>query len=127
MLPYLNKQKLVLKPNDFMTLLTERSLLLPSAEVQAPKDSTAPEVDKGERKNIIKDAKLLEQVQGVKPGCVVIVPSKGDGVGGALAGATLALSAWKGKASIAIMVDRAETAQMVDRVHAMEAEAKKNP
>ena len=42
-------------------------------------------------------------------------PSSTEGAALA-ANAPLALTAWKGKASIAIMVDRNETAQMVDRM-----------
>jgi hypothetical protein len=36
--------------------------------------------------------------------------------GALAANAPLALSAWKGKASIAIMVEKAECAQMIDKV-----------
>ncbi|GAX75610.1 hypothetical protein CEUSTIGMA_g3054.t1 [Chlamydomonas eustigma] len=45
-------------------------------------------------------------------------PSSASGGGALMANAPLALSAWKGKASLAIMVDKNECAQMIEKIAA---------
>ena len=100
----------------------------------------------GRVRPVIQDATLLEQLAACKFGCVVaelrpadaealgfaavpepLLPgsssSGGGGSGAVTANAPLALSAWKGKASLAIMVDRNETQQMMDKITAAMAKA----
>lgn len=96
----------------------------------------------GRVRPVIQDAALLEQLTACKFGCVVaelratdaealgfaaaaelVLPGSsgvggGGGSGAVTANAPLALSAWKGKASLAIMVDRNETQQMMDKITA---------
>lgn len=78
---------------------------------------------------VIRDEVLLAQLMAAKAGCVVAelraedaaalglsLAGSGDDAGALAAAAPLALSAWKGKASLAIMVDRSECAQMADKI-----------
>lgn len=76
----------------------------------------------------ISDPALLAAVEGVRHGCVVcelrpadalalgLAPSGCEAASALTAYAPMALSAWKGKASLAIMVDKSETTQMVDKI-----------
>lgn len=78
---------------------------------------------------VISDEVLLAQLMAAKAGCVVAelraedaaalglsLAGSGGNAGALAAAAPLALSAWKGKASLAIMVDRSECAQMADKI-----------
>ncbi|KAF5841865.1 hypothetical protein DUNSADRAFT_10570 [Dunaliella salina] len=84
-----------------------------------------------QRKEETKDTALLAALNACMPGCVIaelkpedaaklgLASGQDQGASGALAvNAPLVLSAWKGKATLAIMADKAETAQMVDKIEA---------
>lgn len=62
------------------------------------------------------DAELLGFATSAPPAAATNGVASSEAAGVLAANAPLALSAWKGKASIAIMVDRNETQQMMDKI-----------
>lgn len=85
--------------------------------------------DKAARKRtVISNEDLLDQLSKVKTGCVIaeLAPVDAGALGFAAANenvsltanAPMALSAWKGRASLAIMVDKNECTWMADKITA---------
>ncbi len=114
----------------------------PQAERQGEPNGEAAEEEEGEeggakeaagaggeprQRPSVTSPETVAQLPGVQPGCVLCtlrhadaralgLPT-GEGRSDALtANAPMALSAWRGRASIAIMVDKAETTQMIDKI-----------
>eukprot|EP00798_Chlamydomonas_sp_ICE-L_P013850 gene13850-19773_t len=127
-LPYITKQRLELSSADFLNLLKERFLMLPGA----------PLSDKqGPRNTVLANESTLKVLETVKAGCFIaeMVPADAAALGfshgthetdGALAAnAPLAISAWKGRASISHMVEKAECIQMIDKIESAVARAAK--
>jgi hypothetical protein len=106
-LPHALRQRVQLPMRDFVRLVRDRTLYFAKADHDRPQPTFEPEA--------------VAAITPLANGCCILVPRLAD-VAGAVGPTTpsaedLAIVAWKGKVSLALLVAKAEAAQMLTQLY----------
>jgi 16S rRNA C967 or C1407 C5-methylase (RsmB/RsmF family) len=106
-LPHATRQRVQLPLRDFVRLVRDRTLYFAKADHDRPQPSFEPEA--------------AAAITPLASGCCILVPRMGDAAAAAAPTAPsaedLAIVAWKGKVSLALLVAKPEAAQMLTQLY----------
>eukprot|EP01024_Parvocaulis_polyphysoides_P010040 TRINITY_DN13300_c0_g2_i1.p2 TRINITY_DN13300_c0_g2~~TRINITY_DN13300_c0_g2_i1.p2 ORF type:complete len:333 (+),score=53.37 TRINITY_DN13300_c0_g2_i1:88-999(+) len=134
LLPHITKQRLYLNQEELISLLQDRMLGIPNGTKIPTKNGEELQTEIGENwnekypsiKHTINDQNSVQQLENIYVGgCVcMLVSQKGEDTteGALVANAPIAVSCWRGRTNVAILVQKTECAHILDKLKMLQGE-----